>query len=363
MPDRSIVKYILILSILLMLSSSAFAMLVKCSNCGRGIKGEYILYDDKFFHKSCYEQVAPRCVSCNEILEGEYVYADAKAYHKYCYLDNIALRCVICSELIEGNYMEHEGGKYHQHCYLENVALKCDICSEAIDGPYIVNFWNDKYHSSHDNEYPRCDYCQRLIAKTTTGGGITYNDGRNICNSCYKTAVFSNVKAQKIFEEIRSVLHGKGISVDITDVPLYVVDRAELADKSNDTNPKELGFTACDEASMNGEIISRRNSIYILAGLPELIFRGVLAHEMMHVWINVNTEHNQKPPLSEGAANYASYLIYSNQEGKYAEFLLDVLDKDKDRIYGDGYRKVKNYVRQNGLFAFLKYLKYYKELP
>ena len=363
MKNRSIIISILILIVFLAIALPADARQVKCDYCGGGIKGEYIHYNGKYYHKSCYEKVAPRCAYCNEIIDGEYVYSDEKTYHRQCYLDHIAIRCAICRELIEGNYIEHEGGKYHEHCYNEYIALHCDICGEPINGPYKIDFWGNKYHTEHDGEYPRCDYCQRLITAATTGGGRKYSDGRNICDICFENVVVSDLKVQSLCREIRSKLDIKGISIDISEVSVNLVDKNELSEKSGDQNPKELGFTFCEEVYLNGETIKQSNSIYILTGLPEIVFKGVLVHEMMHVWFNSNTDHNQSPPLSEGACNYASYIIYTSENGKYAEFLLDNLEKDTDPAYGVGYRKVKNYIKQNGLFAFLKYLKYYKDLP
>ena len=339
------------------------AQQANCAYCGGRIKGEYVRYEGKYYHKFCYEKVAPRCAYCKEIIEGEYVYFEDKIYHKQCYLNHIALRCAICRELIEGDYVENDGKKYHKHCYLEHIALHCTICGEPITSSYKTNFWGDEYHTEHDDEYSRCDYCQRLITEKTTGGGRKYSDGRHICNLCYEDAVLTDAKALSLFREVQSKLDARGIDVDLSKVPLFMVDKFELAEKSGDYNPKELGFTSYEETSMNGEMIARSNVIYTLTGLPEMIFKGVVAHEMMHVWMNLNTDHGHSPSLCEGAANYASYLIYSKESGKYAEFLIDVLNKDTDSIYGIGYRKVKNYIDQNGLYAFMKYLKYYKDLP
>lgn len=359
-----LMKLICLTVVILTLGMSiALAQQVKCAYCGGKITGSYIHYKGKYYHPSCFEKIAPRCDTCGEIIEDEYIAAeDGKRYHKECYYKHIARRCAFCGEVIEGKYLEADGETYHKECYLNHVAPRCDVCGEPIVGQYRIDFWGNKYHLKHEDELPGCDYCRRLICEKLTGGGRQYLDGRNICEICRLDAVLSDRQARPIIDDIQAFLAEKGIVVDMSHVPVKLVDLDELSRISGESKPKELGFAHYEEVTLMGNKISRKNTIYILHGLPRTVFQGVLSHEMMHVWTNMNSDMRHSSRLSEGSANYATYLVYSRSEDKFSEFLLENIVGDTDPIYGEGFSLVKNYVDQKGLYALLKYLQYHSEM-
>ena len=75
-------------------------------------------------------------------------------------------------------------------------------------------------------------------------------------------------------------------------------------------------------------------------GLPKIEFEAVLAHELLHVWIN----HN-KIDLSfeeeEGFCNLGRYLIYNNDQTHFSNIHLKAMEKnqDIDMIVCGGIRK------------------------
>ena len=61
--------------------------------------------------------------------------------------------------------------------------------------------------------------------------------------------------------------------------------------------------------------------------------------------------------LSEGSANFASYLVLRRDGSQEAEFIIDNLMHDDDPAYGEGFRKVKKYVEEEGMDRWRKLLK------
>ena len=298
---------------------------LKCAYCAKEIQGEYIRYNGKNYHPACYEKIAPRCALCGALLQSEYI--------------------------------EVEGKLYHESCYLENVAPRCDICGQPIAGEYIVDFWGNKYHPVHQEQLPRCIYCNRLISDNTTNGGVEYADGRRVCRLCYNSAVLSDEQVESIAFSVRACLKKYAIEVDMASIPVRLIDQPTLMKLYGEDNPHSHGFCQYQEKSINGKVISRSNTIYILHGLPQRIFEGVLAHEMMHAWVNLNSVRRSDLWLNEGAANYASYLIHSQYSDKWSEYLINNLRQNPDKIYGGGFRKVEKIVQINGIDYLLSLLR------
>lgn len=300
---------------------------------------------------------SPTCAYCGEPILGYYVTIDGKPYHEACSW-KILPRCAICGKMIESNYVRFEGKDYHRSCYYNEVAPRCDVCGEPLSGKYRTDFWGLKYHIEHEAELPRCDYCMRLISEGTTGGGRIYSDGRHLCNICFETAVMadSEVKSARYF--VLGLLHGNGIDFNKENIDISLVDVPSLKQVSGaDFDLNEMGFCKFEFTLVDKDTIEKNNTIYILSGLPELVFKGVLAHEMMHAWMNLSGIHDLPLDICEGSANYASYLVYATNNDKFAEYLIKNLDENPDPVYGEGFRKVKAIVSGNGINNWLKYLR------
>jgi hypothetical protein len=95
----------------------------------------------------------------------------------------------------------------------------------------------------------------------------------------------------------------------------------------------------------------------VLSGLPSLNIEGILAHELMHAWIDENTPNEQQPDVREGSCNFISYqyLLYSSDPD--VKYLLLYMDKNTDPVYGTGFQKIKNKFYGKPVAALLDYLK------
>jgi len=297
-----------------------------------------------------------KCSHCGKPIEGQYIEFDGGAYHPQCY-DKISLKCHYCGEVIEGYYLKDtRGNAYHQDCFKKNVADKCSVCGKPIIGQYRIDIWGNEYHLEHEKDFPRCEYCKRLVSPRLTGGGKKFEDGRVICNICLNEGVYNGHHANVVVIEIQNFLALKGINIDMTNVPVHLVKRQKLTELAGGFDSKDLGFTKFDKISIAGYDLRIKNVIYIQEGLPERLFRGVLAHEMMHVWLNENCEQQHSERLAEGSANYLAYLVYSSRDDTWSKFLLQNLMEDNDTVYGEGFKLAKNFVDNNGFGSLLQYL-------
>ncbi|MCF8067447.1 MAG: protein DA1 [Desulfobacterales bacterium] len=302
------------------------------------------------------------CSVCGEAISGQCVTSGGKAYHKDCY-NEVAPRCGVCGRILDGAYIVSDNESYHKNCFMEIMAPRCSVCNEPIAGQYSEDFWGLQYHPEHEKTHKACEYCRRLISEFSTGGGQVYDDGRAVCNICYNEAEMNHEEIEAIVQHIKAVLSANGIIIDMSDVPINLVDLDTLMELSGNPGNSEKGFCLYQYRKVGNMIITQSNTIYMLTGMPERYFEGVLAHEMMHVWMNLNCDKELELKLNEGMANYAAYLVYSNHYDELAEFFLQNLQEDPDDVYGDGFREVLEYVDGNGIQSLLEYLKSHSIMP
>ena len=330
-----------------------------CDYCKEEIKGHYFEANGKYYHVAHY-----LCDECGELLADQKVYLkDGKKYCQKCYNKLFAPRCAYCGGIIEDTSVIYKGKNYHKDCFENHVAIKCTICGELITGEYLQDFWGNSYHLSHKGEFPQCESCGRLISEKTTGGGIQYPDGRHICNLCRATALTDPDRARKILDKVRLQLAGENIRIEDDDIGLHLVDMNQLKKMSGKNMDSQKGYTQYKYTKIGDNLTSVHFDIYILDGLPEINFISIAAHELMHVWQHENAPAENDPAFCEGSCNYASYLVLKHYSGKMPEYLIDNLIRDDDKIYGDGFRRVKKLAEEHGADYWLRHLKSHKDFP
>lgn len=268
-----------------------------------------------------------------------------------------ALKCDLCKKVIDGQYIQYDGKCYHPECYERHVALRCDLCNQVIDGQYVVDHWGNKYHKEHERSTPACEYCGRLISARTSRGGTMYGDGRYVCGYCLTDAVNDITTARRIMQSVKEKLHAAGIDVVNDAIKLTLTDRDNLRHISWTGHTDESGLTKYIEQTIDGVCIVRDFEIFILSGMPRIVFNEVMAHELMHVWLYTNAPRKLSAALSEGSCNYASFILLNQSYGAMAEYELDNLLANPDPIYGEGFRRVKRLVSDKGTAFWLEYLK------
>lgn len=336
-----------------------------CGKCLKPISGEYIKENDNYFHPSCsIENQKYICDVCRKQINGTYVKSNGKKFHESCYQSFVLPKCAVCGNTISEEFVQKETRKYHKECYSNFIAEKCAICGEPLLGNYLLDANNNKYHVEHENSLKRCDNCNQPIAQKTTGGGVTYPDGRNICMICKNSAVNGYLPVKSLFNKVAKKLSDYGVKIDASNLSVKAVDKNELKQAAGNnymSSMKGYCSTIIKETS-NGskKTIEREHTIYLLDGVPSEYIESTIAHEIMHVWISQNTNIDHSLEFEEGSCNFISYIYLKNNTAKTNA--LQLLLDDPHPIYGEGFRKVKSKFDLRPLSDLLNYLKENKTL-
>ncbi len=178
----------------------------------------------------------------------------------------------------------------------------------------------------------------------------------------------SQEKAESLVNEVRKTMNDKlALSTD-HNIFYQVVSQDKLKGKVvHDHQGVEFGLyyfeqviekTTTTRKSLTGKkttgtkekIKHEKHSIYFLFGIPEKKFREVAAHELAHDWMQENYPNITDIKIKEGWAEYVASLvnnIYGNSE------MNKRMELNKNEIYGDGYRMIKKYVRENDMDGLL----------
>ncbi|NQV15621.1 protein DA1 [bacterium] len=296
-----------------------------------------------------------KCDYCNLEISGKYLTTAGKSYHDNCYTDHIQARCQYCKKPIDGPYNVHEDKSYHEDCYIDHIVPKCDICRLPLKGSYITDFWGTAFHEHHSEEFPECSSCGRLISDELTGGGYDLGDGRNLCGICNETSVSDDYLIESALNQVKRLLASNGINDFPKHIPISIVDKTELKQKSTSYSDAMQGFTDHNTQTRNGEVILKESHIYILSHLPMLMFKAVLAHELLHIYL-FEQDLNLRPDIREGFCNLGSELVYESDNSQYSKFRLQSMLESLDPDYGIGYRKMSKLLYQKGWMYILEEL-------
>ena len=230
--------------------------------------------------------------------------------------------------------------------------LICTICSEPLQNEFLIDAWGNPFHPKHQKEGIFCNSCSRIISQKVTKGGYRYNDERHICSLCQITVVQNESEMKSSYLSVLSQLDSIGINTLPNKINIELINLIELNNKTGYQNHGNIkGYTFIDKSNIH----KLTYTVFILFGLPKVEFEAVLAHELLHVWIEFNGV-NLKPLIKEGFCNLGSFLIYYNDNTKFSKIHLDAMDNDIHPIYGDGYRKMKNNLDLIGWTSLLEKL-------
>jgi hypothetical protein len=142
----------------------------------------------------------------------------------------------------------------------------------------------------------------------------------------------------------------KNITVELVD--------SNTLDPKNKSNSKtsKRGETKTSFLSKNGIIVSWSHRIRIQYGLPMPLFKSVLAHEMLHVWLNEN-KVKITDKETEGFCNLGFLLVIENEGSAFSKVLQKNLDQDPDEVYGEGFRLMKARLDKLGWPGMISHVK------
>jgi hypothetical protein len=169
----------------------------------------------------------------------------------------------------------------------------------------------------------------------------------------------TDVKEMKaLMIEVAEHLRRFGLEVDCSELNLHLIGRKKMRGVSGKKSHSLRGYTDYRERrTLFGKSKDRRLHIYLLYGMPRVEVISTLAHELTHVWQFLQSRHSEDKMLSEGSCNFASYLVLTKFPGKESEFIIQNMMKDKDPVYGEGYRRVRRYVDEHGIQSWLTLLR------
>lgn len=182
-----------------------------CAGCGRPLLDpEFQIVEGKPYHGACYlAYQAPRCASCGQPISGSYQKYNGRTYHTECYREYVGPRCAFCGQPISGSYQKYEERAYHNECYREHIAPRCIYCHKPLLGQHLIDAWGGQYCSEHQDQYPHCSFCSRLIPpEQRTPGWNAYGVTR--CVVCHATSIEVVEQAQPHFQECKQWLARQG---------------------------------------------------------------------------------------------------------------------------------------------------------
>jgi hypothetical protein len=186
---------------------------------------------------------------------------------------------------------------------------------------------------------PECSTCGRLICEEITRGGFELDDGRFLCGICNETEVSGDFLLEASLSYVRRLLSSKGIDNLPDEIPITLVDKQELKRRAANYSESMHGFTEHNIQTRNGKVVRKDSHIYILSHLPLTMFRAVLAHELLHVYL-FGRDLELRSDISEGFCNLGSELVYKDTGSEYAKFRLRNMEMSQDPAYGYGYRRM-----------------------
>ena len=177
----------------------------------------------------------------------------------------------------------------------------CAACGARLTGGYyFLRDRADRFCERCIATRPRCDACSAPVADQHW----QLHDGRVLCASCHATAVFDPAEARQLYDETVAAVVAQlglrlrvGVEFRLVDAPTLAQVRAGASDGAV-PDEKTLGLYQRQ---------GRLRAIYLLYGLPKLLFRTVVAHEYAHAWQGEACPLLDDDRLREGFAEWVAY--------------------------------------------------------
>ena len=321
--------------LILLLLQPLMASALRCSECNRKISGKYFrtARGESFCSRGCFEKTLPKCAKCRSVCGKDAVTLLNKTFcSRKCATS--FFRCSSC-----------RNGMTQFTTYTTLIGEKLLICPDC------------------KNKAP-CYYC------AIPGASVKLNDGRKICRKCRAAAVTDQKEVQRIFKTIRYNL-AKWYGFDRKhDIELHIVGLPELEKNSASLYRPEgsrqlalMSYRAKIKQKLNrkGEVKKQRVvddecHIFVLHTVPRKQLIDALAHELTHDHLRHNVGKVKELADEEGF----SELVASLYNTKIGNTRLNKLkEANPDKIYGDGFRKMRQLYLQNGksLKKTMEYLK------
>jgi hypothetical protein len=279
------------------------------------------------------------CAQCRKPILGDSILVKGNIYFHPAHFT-----CSQCkAPLADREFFWKDDAPWCRSCYEGAVLPRCDLCGEPIRDVYSTDGWGNRFHSRHEQEYPKCSTCDRLVSERLTRGGGRYDDGRDMCALCRESAVETPERVKTLSAQAAAFLARQGVVIDTAAIPVRLVSLQEFRQAGGSENTSGRTATVlATRTGPDGSIAEKRNveEIMILHGLPEREFLFVLLHELVHARLHLTARTAIDKGAEEGAASLASWLWARDQENPLARYLAGKMEARTDS-YGQAFRKAR----------------------
>ncbi|MCR5818440.1 MAG: protein DA1 [Prevotella sp.] len=205
--------------------------------------------------------------------------------------------------------------------------MKCAYCGEELRGMFKKDLHGFGAHPEHAFQ---CFSCQRFVASTDH----RLPDGRYQCADCMQKEVKTDKHVEWVETRVKQMLAAHGIDKWPSSVPIRLIQPRYTPGRPA-TQAHKMG-----ETKVAKSIFSKSYEVNMLNHMHRIVFGGVLAHELLHVW---QYERNiyLRSELTEGFCNLGSWIVYKHMATPVSQAMMTILERDPTPVYGDGFRIVK----------------------
>ena len=297
----------------------------------------------------------PVCQACGQPIWGKYLSALGTNWHPehFC--------CAGCGRALkDGHFHLHNGSPFHSECYSQLIAPHCLYCGKALMGKYLIDYWGTKYCPEHQQFYPACAFCGRLVPNQPDSGNREVS-----CSVCQSSSIQTSLEARPLFLRVKQWISNQGLVYNNLQLSLELCDRIRLAQLLHEhSQTHSWGATTSSTYMQDGQVVHPVvNGIAVLQGLPAVLFQGVTAHELGHVWLIVHGIENLSNWGEEGFCEYLSHRYYCDLNIPESHYHAMCIESNPNPIYGEGFRRVRGMADSLGFPHFLEILRTTKRLP
>ena len=277
----------------------------------------------------------------------------------------------ICSQcrkkILSGQqYLVSQGRTFcSRKCYIRTLP-ECTICGRRSFTGGIYAMDHSFFACTDCMKLPRCFSCQ-----FPTPDGAVLSAGRVICPACAETSVSNPEQARVIFNEVRDIMRFSLGIMTRHPIQFALADPLTLhrlsGSSSHMINEQGLYRYNADVRRVvtrdylgrkTGESLRKNNEsiqIYVLDHLPRARMEHVIAHELAHDWMTAYYPGIREDWIKEGVAEYIAWRY--NQYKKRGT-LNRRIENNPDPIYGEGFRRIRNLVKNRGFGGLKKFLEF-----
>ena len=222
----------------------------------------------------------------------------------------------------------------------ELTPKNCAVCGKLVVGSCRVDQWGQLFHN--ECEFRPCINCGRVTSNSDTH--LPHN--RHVCSRCIDKVVRKDAHVQWVYDRVQEIFEKNFLRLPGR-IPVEIVTPERILQLSrNDYGGRfPSGLTVSGGIGLFGAKMNHK--VYMLDYQHKVLFGGVLAHELLHVWQN---EHRTSLPQNycEGFCNLGTYLFYGCLDNELSKIHMEQMMKNPDPIYGDGFREVKQIFETEG---------------